>query len=70
MKTRSSIKNQRRIISLVGIVSLTVVFASALFAAHSALFENTRYSHAAATTAKGSWREDFDGTRFVLTVVD
>src|SRR5437588_9862314 len=62
MKTRSSIKNRRRIISLVGIVSLIVVCASALFAAHSALFGNTRYSYAAATTEKGSLREGFDGT--------
>src|SRR5437588_12570290 len=61
MKTRSSVKNRRRIISLVRIVSLTAVLVSALFAA-SIVFRNILASHAAETTKTGSWREDFDGT--------
>src|SRR4051794_1922364 len=62
MKIRSNVKNQRRMISLVGVVCLTVVVASALLAANNAFFRNILHSYAAETTGTGTWQEDFNGT--------
>jgi beta-glucanase (GH16 family) len=61
MQTRFSVKNRRGIISLVGIVSLTAVLVSALFAV-GIVFRNLQASHAAGTTGTGSWLEDFNET--------